>query len=266
MKRMICDEGHRGDDWPSMPQCRTRILVPQVKNGFTLIELSIVLVIIGLLVGGIIAGRDLIRISKIRSILSQIEDTKIAVSTFKNKFNCLPGDCPNATNFFSDARLVNGNGNGRIGGYADASEQRESYLAWLDLELAGLISGTYTGTTGPGHPNRNAIPGTNVPAMKADKAVGIYLGYAPNLWVAPDLTAHMYQISVPPSPTCCEMFGPYFTPAEEQWMDSKIDDGVAGKGMARDVTQNNYGTCTWGVSYAVSTTNGVCSFAVFQVY
>lgn len=67
-----------------------------MKNGFTLIELSIVLVIIGLLVGGVLVGRDLIEMAGARSQLGQVERIQLAVTTFKLKYNCMPGDCKNA--------------------------------------------------------------------------------------------------------------------------------------------------------------------------
>lgn len=82
------------------------------QHGFTLIELSIVLVIIGLLAAGILIGRDLIRASELRADIAATEKLGLAVSTFKGKYGCLPGDCANATEFFPQS--ANGNGNGRI--------------------------------------------------------------------------------------------------------------------------------------------------------
>ena len=62
------------------------------NNGFTLVELSIALVIIGLLVGGILVGRDLIESARIRTQVRQIEQLNTAANTFKNKYGSLPGD------------------------------------------------------------------------------------------------------------------------------------------------------------------------------
>lgn len=61
------------------------------KNGFTLIELSIVLVIIGLIVGGMLVGQDLINAAKVRAEFSQMEKLDAAVNTFRLKYNALPG-------------------------------------------------------------------------------------------------------------------------------------------------------------------------------
>jgi prepilin-type N-terminal cleavage/methylation domain-containing protein len=86
--------------------------------GFTLIELSIVLVIIGLIIGGVLAGKDMIRAAQVRKTLRTIEQYDTAVITFKNKYNCLPGDCLRATNFFAATsqpnQVTNGSGNGVV--------------------------------------------------------------------------------------------------------------------------------------------------------
>ena len=65
-----------------------------MKHGFTLIELSIVLVIIGLVTGSVLVGRDLIRASEVRAQITQIEKYQTAVNTFKGKYGYLPGDIP----------------------------------------------------------------------------------------------------------------------------------------------------------------------------
>ena len=70
---------------------------PKINNliqqaGFTLIELSIVLVIIGLIVGGVLTGQDLIRAAEIRATIGQYEKYNTAVNTFRTKYNGIPGD------------------------------------------------------------------------------------------------------------------------------------------------------------------------------
>jgi len=82
------------------------------KSGFTLIELSIVLVIIGLIVGGVLVGRDLVAAAKLRRIVTEVDKYTASINTFRAKYNCLPGDCKNATTFFTSS--INGNGDGKI--------------------------------------------------------------------------------------------------------------------------------------------------------
>jgi prepilin-type N-terminal cleavage/methylation domain-containing protein len=127
------------------------------SDGFTLIELSIVLVIIGLLIGAILVGRDLIVAAQLRAVVSQVEKFTSATNTFKSKYNCLPGDCMAVTAaayaFAARAGTTNqGDGNGFIEGSATGLGGQgacsESLLFWNDLSTAGLIDGHYIGVDG----------------------------------------------------------------------------------------------------------------------
>src|ERR1700691_433072 len=100
---------------------RSCVKSPASQSGFTLIELSIVLVIIGLIVGGVLVGQDLIRAAEVRAQISQIEKYNTAVNTFRDKYNALPGDLPPTvpTQFGFAARAGTagrGDGNGIIEG------------------------------------------------------------------------------------------------------------------------------------------------------
>jgi prepilin-type N-terminal cleavage/methylation domain-containing protein len=110
-----------------MKQCRRAMPVPAshasaVRPGaaaFTLIEMSIVLVIIGLIVGGVLAGQSLINAAAVRATISQIE--KYQTNTFRGKYGYLPGDIkdPDASNFGFAARgqyAGEGDGNGVLEG------------------------------------------------------------------------------------------------------------------------------------------------------
>lgn len=122
--------------------------------GFTLIELSIVLVIIGLIVGGVLVGQDLIEAAKLRSQLSQIESYNTAANTFRIKYSGLPGDLRNAAALGFQARTVANIGNGDRFINASTSMPNsmifERVLFWRDLTEAQLIDGNFiyaTGTT-----------------------------------------------------------------------------------------------------------------------
>lgn len=129
--------------------------------GFTLIELSIVLVIIGLIVGGILTGRDLINAAAQRAQIAQIDKYNTAVNTFDLKYGYLPGDIPNpyASQFGFQTRgqyAGEGDGNGIIEGvYQNAAsrnagfygETGETATFWVDLSTAGLIDGGFTTAT-----------------------------------------------------------------------------------------------------------------------
>ncbi len=124
------------------------------NSAFTLIELSIVLVIIGLIVGAILVGRDLIAAAIIRSQISQIEKYQQAVNTFRGKYGYLPGDIPqpDANRFGFKPRgpaLGQGDGNGILEGYFNSHQgffvfDGELALFWNDLSAAKLIDSNFT--------------------------------------------------------------------------------------------------------------------------
>jgi prepilin-type N-terminal cleavage/methylation domain-containing protein len=124
----------------------------KMKSGFTLIELSIVLVIIGLIVGVILVGRDLIDAAAIRAQISQIEKFNAAVNVFRIKYGGLPGDLSSdtAAAFGFTARSGaqgEGDGNGILENTLGNNEyllEGEYGLFWVDLGQSGLIQGSFT--------------------------------------------------------------------------------------------------------------------------
>lgn len=115
-----------------------------MKKGFTLLELSIVLVIIGLIIGGVTAGQDLIRAAELNAVNNQINQYRVAINTFKLKYNQLPGDMTNAQSYWpscvdNGVNTCNGDGDGVV------IFGSEGYRFWQHLSLAGLIAGSYNG-------------------------------------------------------------------------------------------------------------------------
>ncbi|GAB2838650.1 prepilin-type N-terminal cleavage/methylation domain-containing protein [Pseudoduganella ginsengisoli] len=107
------------------------------RRGFTLVEIAIVLVIIGLLLGGVLKGQGLIDSAKVKNIIQQSNSLTAAVNAYQDKFRALPGDDPLATTHVPGA-TGNGNGDGQISEY---------YLAPQHLALGGFITGSYNGST-----------------------------------------------------------------------------------------------------------------------
>lgn len=118
-----------------MDTLRSHVNSP-VKTGFTLVEMSIVMVIIGLIIGGVLVGRDLISAAAARAQISQIEKYQTAVNTFRVKYGYLPGDIPDPVasqyGFYSrDTNPGQGDGNGVIAGpYFNGANIALGYLVF----------------------------------------------------------------------------------------------------------------------------------------
>lgn len=133
-------------------------------QGFSLVELSIVLVILGLLTGGILAGQSLIRAAELRAVTAEYSRYITAVQSFRDKYFALPGDMTNASAFWGaldgndgsswDCRgestglpTCNGDGDGRIEEMdAVNANTYEKFLFWKHLANAGFIEGSYSGS------------------------------------------------------------------------------------------------------------------------
>lgn len=109
------------------------------QAGFTLVEIAIVMVIIGLLIGGVLKGQAMIDNAKVKRVVKQADEMRASVMTFYDKFGVYPGD-ENLAAVPPGGGDASGDGNGLLGG-------TEIYELFRDLSLAGLISGTYNGTS-----------------------------------------------------------------------------------------------------------------------
>jgi prepilin-type N-terminal cleavage/methylation domain-containing protein len=116
-------------------------------QGFTLIEIAIVLVIIGLLLGGVLKGQELITGARVRNLISQQDGIKAAFFGFQDRYRALPGDYATADpNIKCPSTCPNGNGNGRIEKVAGSNW--EYTFVWTHLTAAGFMNGSYSATSG----------------------------------------------------------------------------------------------------------------------
>ena len=147
------------------------------QSGFTLIEIAIVLVIIGLLLGGVLKGQELINSAKVKNLASDFKNTALFIYSYQDKFKTLPGDDPQAANHVTgaaNALPVATLGNGRIDGKWDdySTLTTEAVMFWQHVRLAGIANGiTNPGDTTTAYPPRNTLGGligiTNSLAVQA---------------------------------------------------------------------------------------------------
>lgn len=112
------------------------------QSGFTLIEIAIVMVIIGLLLGGVLKGQEMMNNAKIKRVANDFNGISAAVFSYLDRYAFLPGDDPAAAARWTGGGVVSGNGNGIING-------GERPDVWDHLRQSGLMSGS--GSTNPTH-------------------------------------------------------------------------------------------------------------------
>lgn len=219
------------------------------SRGFTLIELSIVLVIIGLLVGGVLVGRDLIQAAHLRQQVSQLERYSTAAQTFKAKYGALPGDI--AQNKRPDFGLrndniafqpcpVNDGGIYACGGLVASGVETgliyiEPILFFYDLAFMNLIPdkinySVYNALVTPGDtvPSLALHPEFGMVALTFQGRLGYYLGITPgfgNNWTWLDQHSSSGALS----------------PLEASQLDGKLDDGIPSTGRVMAVMSTELG-------------------------
>jgi prepilin-type N-terminal cleavage/methylation domain-containing protein len=158
------------------------------QSGFTLVEIAIVLVIIGLLLGGVLKGQELINSAKVKNFASDIRNISTFIYAYQDRFRALPGDDPRAdTNLTGGTLAAAANrGNARINGaWNSATITDESVLFWQHVRLAGLATGTPTvpadNTPGDAYYQRNADGGRI--GVTGDPVFTGAAVWAANFWV-----------------------------------------------------------------------------------
>lgn len=153
---------------------------PKSLQGFSLIELAIVLVIIGLLIGALFGGQSVIRSSQMKSIITDHTKYRAAVTEFKQKYKAIPGDMIDAQEYWGTngswssggtAGVINGNGDGFITPWPTsvAFSPDEKYQFWRQLSLAGMLKVLLTGISGPNAGHQIQI-GVNVPQSPVERS------------------------------------------------------------------------------------------------
>lgn len=193
------------------------------RRAFSLVELAIVLVILGLLVGGILGGKSLIRASELRSITVEMDKYSVAARSFRDKYFYLPGDMTNATQFWGSLGCPGGVGyTGTCDGDGDGmiiATNHEPELFWQHLQLAAYVPGRFKGkeTSGTECGTTNSV---SPPARIGGDCWSAHSG----LW------GSMFNVSNIDTRNSLILERGVMTPFEAWSIDAKVDDGRPARG------------------------------------
>lgn len=203
-------------------------------SGFTLVELAIVLMIIGLLIGGILRGQEMMVNARLQNVMKQVSSFSAAAVVFRDTYAAYPGDLATAQARIPGCTAANscqnGNGNGVMGNLlevwrqGDQTIQSENAQFWKHLALTHLISGVRPNANasafGTSHPTTPLGSGWSVATSLRDPLdnTGSPLDGAVVLRMHSDLTSAV--IEIPPT----------ISPKHAEYIDRKMDDGMPGTG------------------------------------
>ncbi len=206
------------------------------QNGFTLVELAIVMAIIGILLSAVFYAQKMIENARAVSLISQVNGYRTAIATFIDKYDQMPGDTPGATTRISNCTAANfcfnGNDDGLLA--ADVAAPNTWYLAdhsaianertqlWRHLFLAGMIGNVSTGNTlawGESHPAAGTGSG----------GFSISNGSSPTDTGKYYFRIQRYVTGIPAGGLDQQAMSPYLA----RVIDAKIDDGVPSSGSVR---------------------------------
>lgn len=244
------------------------------QRGFTLIEMAILFTALAGIVLILSVGQELLNHSKTRSTIQIIQDYENAIFQFRLQYNALPGDYRNAHDRWGDACAVsasacNGNGDGHL--QTLDSEDYEGNKLWKHLQLAELLSGSFSG----GNPTGTYRVGTDVPELGFRKG-GVYAIYDNHHG---HLSRYRDMLVFGSEVTDEVNDGALFTPSEAHAIDKKIDDGAPATGQIMGSTSTSNveaesGSCSNGTGtelflnatdYTLTNQNVVCKLLVLKI-
>lgn len=213
------------------------------QSGFTLIEIAIVLVIIGLLLGGVLKGQELINSAKVKNLATDFKNVPIYIYGYQDKYKALPGDDANVTTHLGASAtpgapastlgngLIDGNwDDGVPGSTVAANTASESFVFWQHIRMAGF---------GPG------ATLTSDPAYLPTNAVGGHIGVTNSVTNNPTAANGTYPALVGTYIVCSDSIPGKFA----KQLDTTLDDGNTQTGSVMVVPQ---GTTTGGTPVATT--------------
>ena len=235
------------------------------SRGFTLVEMSIVLVIIGLIIGGILKGQEVIASARQKAVINQINAVRAATNTYFDRYRALPGDDPTAATVI-DANLTNGDGSGIVGPAPASSgaiannasgATGENYFFFDGLIAANLLNGgQVTNAASTAGFGISSLPASPITGAGLTIMYGTHAGDGTN--ASTTKKAHWLRLHKGPATPVAAI-----SPRTQQNIDAGIDDGLPDTGGIRGDNSGCNGAAAVGGRYTVSD-NTTC-FPLFEV-
>jgi prepilin-type N-terminal cleavage/methylation domain-containing protein len=233
------------------------------NSAFTLVELAIVIVIIGILVGGALTGQSIIESAKRSKVVSDYEMYNKALMAFHLEYDALPGDFDEATQYWGEVsgncytsgsydKTCDGGGDGRIDYDCGNGNRYEAVTAWQHLSLAEILNEKFIGRSLYGSCIRYSTEGDNknVPAGPYDDSMWAIFntpanyGFTSNSPVLKqkygNATYLVFGYKNGPSSWNNRWHNPPLTTEQARAIDKKFDDGNPYKGLITDLGANSY--------------------------
>jgi len=216
------------------------------KSGFSLLELSIVLVIIGLIAGGVVVGQAMIHAAELRSTISDISQYQTALNNFRDKYLGLPGDLRNAEAFWGTDALgcPSGGGAGTCNGDSDGVyDINEDMRAWQQLALSELVEGSFSGVASP--TTTGLEYDVNIPS--ADVGGGYWISHTASQHYGK--SGNLLELGAFNAGAPGVLNNSVLNSIDAAYLDGKIDDGEADSGnvFGLDGGDAVARTCTTGI-------------------
>jgi prepilin-type N-terminal cleavage/methylation domain-containing protein len=237
------------------------------ERGFTLVELAIVMIIIGLLISGVLKGQELIKNAQVASTITQVKGYNGAVSTFDDMYSGVPGDLRNAGNRIPDCTVANGCifaggaanlGNRRIDVLPDVAPATESVAFWVQMSQANLISGIRS--------DGGNLFDERLPSAKIGG--GFHIGFSRTGQTghfgqvdgATQLRSGHYLALNNNAGAAISALSATLSPNVAQRLDTKLDDGNGESGSVRAFSGDE--SCSTGGVYNETESDGRCGLYI----